>query len=418
MAVNIYYYDTWAAAFASNPGTEIATNSIDWEVGIIDAGPPNDLQGFTKWLVAKTDSSPSGSLIIYDNGQTLTPASGIYYLYPVRVLYYNTRADAQTGGFNYTARNLGDYQAGGAIVPGGTVNDFTRWFVDRTVVNNIPTSGPTNVYPINTFLTATTGIVYYLYPARVVYYNNKGAAAAEGSTNIARNFTAYEIGADIGGSLNGFSSWIIDHTTSDPAPAPTVYANGTLLTDLPQGVSYFLYPSIPCFLEGTRILCQVDGKEEHLPVEELRKGTLVKTSRDGFKAVELIGKRTIANSGTSERTEERLYKCSKAVYPELTEDLIVTGCHSILVDTLTDVQREATLAALGKIFVTDRKYRLMAHIDERAEPWASAGDHTVWHFALENEDDGMNYGVYANGGLLVETCSIRFLKNRSNMTLL
>jgi hypothetical protein len=27
----------------------------------------------------------------------------------------------------------------------------------------------------------------------------------------------------------------------------------------------------------------------------------------------------------------------------------------------------------------------------------------------------MNYGVYANG-LLVETCSINFLKNKSNMT--
>ena len=28
----------------------------------------------------------------------------------------------------------------------------------------------------------------------------------------------------------------------------------------------------------------------------------------------------------------------------------------------------------------------------------------------------MNYGVYANGGLLVETCTINYLKNRSNMT--
>jgi len=42
---------------------------------------------------------------------------------------------------------------------------------------------------------------------------------------------------------------------------------------------------------------------------------------------------------------------------------------------------------------------------------------TIWHFALENADDGMNYGVYANGRLLVETCSIRHLKNKSNMIL-
>jgi len=60
----------------------------------------------------------------------------------------------------------------------------------------------------------------------------------------------------------------------------------------------------------------------------------------------------------------------------------------------------------------------MAYIDERAEPWNSEGSYTIWHFALENTDDGMNYGVYANGGLLVETCPIRTLKNKSNMTLL
>ena len=57
----------------------------------------------------------------------------------------------------------------------------------------------------------------------------------------------------------------------------------------------------------------------------------------------------------------------------------------------------------------------MACVDERAEPWNSEGTYTIWHFALENVDVNMNYGVYVNGGLLVETCCIRFLKNKSNM---
>ncbi len=247
----------------------------------------------------------------------------------------------------------------------------------------------------------------------VSYYPSQADALA--TSNLLFTTGSYNVAV-----VSGYTQWRI---AANSVPSPpgssqlTVYNVGDTLINL-GSFNYYLYPSIPCFLEGTRILCQVDGTETYLPVETLQSGTLVKTSRDGFKAVELIGKRTISNSGTSERTEDRLYTCSKAAYPELTEDLIVTGCHSILVDTLTDVQREATLAALGKIFVTDRKYRLMAHIDERAEPWASAGDHTVWHFALENEDDGMNYGVYANGTLLVETCSIRFLKNRANMTLL
>jgi hypothetical protein len=87
------------------------------------------------------------------------------------------------------------------------------------------------------------------------------------------------------------------------------------------------------------------------------------------------------------------------------------------VSAITDTQREDTIKQLGRIFVTDKKYRLMASVDERAEPWNSEGSYTIWHFALENTDEKMNYGVYANGGLLVESCSIHFLKNKSNMTL-
>lgn len=40
--------------------------------------------------------------------------------------------------------------------------------------------------------------------------------------------------------------------------------------------------------------------------------------------------------------------------------------------------------------------------------------HTIWHLALENDDVRTNYGIWANG-LLVETCSLHFMKNWSNM---
>ena len=251
--------------------------------------------------------------------------------------------------------------------------------------------------------------------AVVIYYYSNQAAAQAATPGTPGSFIASSFTYSVG-NINGITSWRIATPNSTGSSDPAlVYNIGDVLNT--TGV-YFLYPALPCFLEGTKILCQMNGTEMYLPVEILQPGILVKTSRDGFKAIELIGNRTISNPGTDERIEDRLYKCSKEAYPELNEDLIITGCHSLLVDNLTDDQRAKTIESAGRIFVTDRKYRLMAHIDERAEPWASAGDYTVWHFALENDDDGMNYGVYANGGLLVETCSIRFLKNRSNMTLL
>jgi len=231
------------------------------------------------------------------------------------------------------------------------------------------------------------------------------------------------IGASITGSLNGITSWrVIDNIGGDYG----VKTNGDAsLPNLnPGSTAYFAYPQAgpppppPCFLGNSQILCHINGADTYVAVENMKPGMLVKTSLNGYKKVEVIGKRDLVNPATEERLENRLYKCSPQSYPELTSDLIITGCHSILVDSLTEKQKEATIQKLGATFVTDRKYRLMACVDERAEPWTSAGAHTIWHFALENPDEKMNYGVYANGGLLVETCSINFMKNRSNMILI
>ena len=158
--------------------------------------------------------------------------------------------------------------------------------------------------------------------------------------------------------------------------------------------------------------------EKYVPVEHLKRGTLVKTSLDGYKPVVLVGKGTIHNAGNEERTENRLYKCSPSKYPQLKEDLYITGAHAILESPISDKQREAIIKYQGRMYVTDKKCRVMACLDERAEPWNSEGTYTIYHFALENKDEKMNYGVYANGGLLVETCSINSLKNKSNMSLL
>jgi hypothetical protein len=244
----------------------------------------------------------------------------------------------------------------------------------------------------------------------VTYYSTEADALA--NTNVLGYGGGYTVGS--GGPFGPYTSWRIASNSSGSSPQNVVYVNGDVLN---SDGNYYLYPAAPCFLEGTTILCQVEGVEKYVPVQELAIGTLVKTSLDGYKSVVLVGKGTIQNPGTDERTENRLYKCSPSKYPALKDDLYITGCHSILEFPITDKQKEDTVKHLGKLFVTDKKYRLMACVDERAEPWNSEGSYTIWHFALENKDERMNYGVYANGGLLVETCPIITLKNKSNMTL-
>ncbi len=244
-------------------------------------------------------------------------------------------------------------------------------------------------------------VSYYATETNALTYTNQ--------LGLSGNFT---VGS--GGPYGPYTSWRIASNSSGSSPQNAVYVNGSVLN---SDGSYNLYPAAPCFLEGSTILCQVDGVQKYVPVEELKKGTLVKTSLNGYKAVVLIGKGSIQNPGNDERTEDRLYKCSPSKYPQLKDDLYITGCHSILEFPITEKQKEDTIKHLGKLFVTDKKYRITAYVDERAEPWNSEGTYTIWHFALENTDERMNYGVYANGGLLVESCAIMTLKNKSNMSL-
>jgi hypothetical protein len=248
--------------------------------------------------------------------------------------------------------------------------------------------------------------------APISYFNSEADALNE--INYQGYSYDYTIGSTPGTSLP-YTSWKIASNSVGPASISGVYRNGDVLSTDGGFNYYLLYPSAPCFLEGTTVLCDIDGTEKYIPVEELENGTLVKTSLHGYKPVVSIGKGSIQNPGDDKRTENRLYKCPTANYPQLKQDLYITGNHSILEFPITEKQKEATIKQLGKLFVTDKKYRLMACVDERTEPWNSEGSYTIYHFALEHSDEKMNYGVFVNGGLLVETCSINFLKNKSNM---
>ena len=174
---------------------------------------------------------------------------------------------------------------------------------------------------------------------------------------------------------------------------------------------------LPCFKEDTKILCFVDGEEKEMFVQDIRKGVLVKTRLHGYVPVDMIGKSKMYNPNNQERYTDRLYLCSRENYPDLNEDLVITGCHAILVDDFKEGQREKTVDKFGRVFVTDKKYRLIAEFDDRAIAYKYEGTFNIYHLALENESYYANYGIFANG-LLVESCSKRYLKELSKMTLL
>ena len=170
--------------------------------------------------------------------------------------------------------------------------------------------------------------------------------------------------------------------------------------------------NVVCFKEGSLILT-MDG---YRPIQDLRKGDLIQTVSHGFLPIDMIGKREIYHQGSNQRIKDQLYRCN---HDEVFDELVVTGCHSILVeDFFSDEQRANTMEYNnGRVFITDNHYRLPAFLDDRTSVYQPAGTYTIYHLALENNDYYMNYGIYANG-LLVETCSKRYLKEIANMSLI
>lgn len=160
----------------------------------------------------------------------------------------------------------------------------------------------------------------------------------------------------------------------------------------------------PCFKRGTKLLCLKNDKEEYVLIEDIKKGDLIKTLYHGYVKTDIIGSSSMFNENSNIRHSKKMYKCPKTNFPELLEDLYLTGGHCLLVDNLSKQQEELTIKFVKNIKKTDDKYNLMAFIDYRVELCQDEQIFCIYHIALEHDDVSANYGIYANG-LLVESCS-------------
>jgi len=282
-----------------------------------------------------------------------------------------------------------------------------------------------NIIAIGNNSTNTAGVIYSSNNlgsswTSITVSNVLLACYIDGTNAIAVGIDGIYYSIDTG---SGFTTWTQSQLTStDPGGDGFVscfllgtraIAGGAELSNY-AGIIYYSPTNIVCFNEGTKILTD----SGYRVVQDLRKGDLVKTLLHGFVPIEMVGKKEICNLASTERIKDQLYFLTNENYPDVFEPIVITGCHCILVDEFKDdEQRNQVNEVLGKIYATDGKYRLPACVDERCEIYEKKGNCTIYHIALENEDYYGNYGIYANG-LLVETCSLRYLKEYSTMTLL
>jgi hypothetical protein len=195
--------------------------------------------------------------------------------------------------------------------------------------------------------------------------------------------------------VDAFASYGITETINDIESTP------------PSWVFFFIKTSTspPCFNEDTKILCLKEDVEKYVLVQHLKKGDLVKTysvnsNSPVYKKIVLIGKGTLINN--TDIWSNCMYKM-KIETEEENSDLIVTGGHSILVDELSEKDKENP-DILNRQDVVDDKRLVWAGLSHLFTKLTDKNTYTYYHFVLENEetDDNRLYGIWANG-VLVET---------------
>jgi alpha-tubulin suppressor-like RCC1 family protein len=189
--------------------------------------------------------------------------------------------------------------------------------------------------------------------------------------------------------------------------APLLIYSATTTTYIPMtGVTKIQncshYQLTKCFNEDTKILC-LNGnlEEEYIPIQNLKKGDLVKTYLHGYRKIEIIGKNTLKNN--LDNYNECMYKMKKTDDNGLIEDLILTGGHSILVDDLGEYKRDDIDEVL--YLKVDDKYLLLCSISSDFSMIEDNNMYTYYNFVLENNgNDDERFGVWASG-ILVESTS-------------
>ena len=237
-----------------------------------------------------------------------------------------------------------------------------------------------------------------------------GNSVSDTNTDVFRMLVLSNGQVDSTTLANVTNTYYNNSNTQESVTNKQEVTNITSLTQRPH-----ITLSINCFLKGTMI----ETMKGIFPVEDLRPNMFVKTYNHNYVPIKLIGKMTMPHNSKDKRNKNQLFVCKKEVYPEATDDLVITGCHSLLVDRdITDKDEEQRIIdANGDIFLTDNLVRIPAVADLQTIIYPEDGDHEIYHFSLDHHDEEMNYGVYANG-ILVETCSNRMMKEYSGMTFL
>ena len=158
---------------------------------------------------------------------------------------------------------------------------------------------------------------------------------------------------------------------------------------------YYSTP-IACFNENTTILT---SSNQYILISDLKIGDELITYKDGNKKIKYI-----KNFKLYQNKNDPIH----CMYKMKNSDFIISGGHSILVDSLTTEQNDTQKMIYGFDQKMHDKHLLLACVSEDFEMIKTEECFNLYHIVLENENIDGHYGVYANNGILTETISEKY----------
>jgi hypothetical protein len=285
----------------------------------------------------------------------------------------------------------------------------------NTFTNLIQAIYPIGPYPPGSSLTPTTNILDvagqpFVYTSGTptttdnVWVYTGGSLPSINTQLFSVNGTAITINLNFNsGGINKIINIIYANTTNVNAFRYTEIRGIASYSVAGASTSSSLDVGQTCFGHNTKILCINDNEDEiYKCVKDLKVGDIVKTYKHGNIPIKKIKKLLIVNDNSS--FTHNMYILRKTNENNLTEDLVLSGGHSLLVDHLTEEQEEKQ-KQIGFCHSIDDKKLMLVGLSELFEPFLEEKNYLVYHFILENYGDKCKrYGVYANGSL-VETSS-------------
>jgi len=270
---------------------------------------------------------------------------------------------------------------------------------------NTASNGTGTTYQPGSSYTVTANITFYALwkVAYTVTYNGNGSTSGTAPTQA-----SVASGTSITLAANTFTKigYIFSGWNTSAFGSGTTYQPGSSYTVTANVIFYALWvpDDPPCFNVGTKILCLNDKLEEkYIPIENLRKGDLVKTYKHGYRKIDLIGKNYMINN--PDKFNSCMYIMEKTKNNDLLEDLIVTGGHSILVDDFIEYKEENDKLFGGETPKIEDKYLLLSCVSKDFTKLQNNELYTYYHLTFENNgNDDERFGIYANG-ILTETPS-------------